>query len=281
MSLASERASSKYDDLLARAVSRLPEPSPDSRREIYRRAQAALQRRLRGQRPQMPEADIAREEGALNDAIARVEAHAEKAAGRGEAEGDGERPAHSWLVELMRRAALDGPEVEPAPSAIDFAPKRARAYAPPPRPAFFPRLVTDRDAPAPKKAQEPRSRSAPNAEEAQAFLSRLCESVGAEASALVSPDGSIIASAMSDGMEEARLAAIASALKSLGVGAAAALACGTAQEAIIRGEAGYAILIGEGNALLLTVAKDAGKLGAIRAQMYEAIKSLRSSPPLQ
>jgi hypothetical protein len=64
-----------YQSLLARAVANLPEASsPIKRQAIYERARKALLTQLRTLRPPLPEGDIAREERALDDAIAAVEA---------------------------------------------------------------------------------------------------------------------------------------------------------------------------------------------------------------
>lgn len=63
-----------YYELLARAVANLPKTSPPStRRAIYERARKALTNQLRSLKPQLPESDIAREEKALDEAVARLE----------------------------------------------------------------------------------------------------------------------------------------------------------------------------------------------------------------
>ena len=49
-----------YYNLLARAVSGLPNATPDSRKAIYERARKALLGQLRAMQPPVPEADIAR-----------------------------------------------------------------------------------------------------------------------------------------------------------------------------------------------------------------------------
>ena len=64
-----------YQSVLTRAVAKLPgASSADMRRAIYDRAREAMLTRLRGLHPRMPESDITREEIALNQAIALVEA---------------------------------------------------------------------------------------------------------------------------------------------------------------------------------------------------------------
>src|SRR5579871_4268251 len=81
-----------YQSLLTRAVANLPPGSPASARQaIYDRARNALLTQLRGLRPPLPDGDIAREESALNRAIATVEAGFVPAADAGA--GDAPAPA--------------------------------------------------------------------------------------------------------------------------------------------------------------------------------------------
>jgi hypothetical protein len=64
-----------YQSLLTRAVANLPSGSSAATRQaIYDRARKALLTQLRTLRPPLPESDITREENALNQAIAQVEA---------------------------------------------------------------------------------------------------------------------------------------------------------------------------------------------------------------
>ena len=63
-----------YHSLLMRAVANLPNSGPPSTRAaIYDRARKALLNQLRSLRPPLPESDIAREEKALDAAIAEIE----------------------------------------------------------------------------------------------------------------------------------------------------------------------------------------------------------------
>ena len=63
-----------YYSLLLKAVGNLPKASPPTaRKAIYDRARAALVRQLRSLGPTLSEADIAREEAALEAAVARLE----------------------------------------------------------------------------------------------------------------------------------------------------------------------------------------------------------------
>ena len=61
--------------LVARAVERLPERSPDRRRAIYKRARSALTDQLRALDPPLSNRELARLQRSLEDAINRVEAH--------------------------------------------------------------------------------------------------------------------------------------------------------------------------------------------------------------
>ncbi len=62
-----------YYSLISRAISALPQQKPDTRQAVYSRARKALQSQLRGIQPPVPEADIAAEGRALEEAIARLE----------------------------------------------------------------------------------------------------------------------------------------------------------------------------------------------------------------
>lgn len=65
-----------YYTLLQRAISGLPESTPESRGAIYERARTVLVQQLRNVEPPLPEADIDREYAALDLVIARIEAEA-------------------------------------------------------------------------------------------------------------------------------------------------------------------------------------------------------------
>src|SRR5579862_9870552 len=105
-----------YYSLLARAVANLPKTSPPSaRRAIYERARKALTNQLRSLKPQLPESDIAREERALDDAVARLETEFE--------------PAVAEVQALPHAEPAAAPPPPPPP------PPRAAPVTPPPAPA--------------------------------------------------------------------------------------------------------------------------------------------------
>ena len=67
-------------------------------------------------------------------------------------------------------------------------------------------------------------------------------SADVEASALISTDGLMIASALPQGMDEDRVGAMSAALLSLGDRAARELARGTLERVLLQGERGYVII---------------------------------------
>lgn len=102
------------------------------------------------------------------------------------------------------------------------------------------------------------------------------DSPGVEASALISEDGLMIASALTPSMEESRVAGMTATLLNLGGRAALELNRGGVQEVIVRGDHGYAVLISAGRgALLLALTNESSKLGLIFFDMKEAIRALQ------
>ena len=97
-----------------------------------------------------------------------------------------------------------------------------------------------------------------------------------EASALISEDGLIIASALPQHVEEVRVAGISSVLLSLGQRAAHELARGEPDEVIIRGANGYVIMVAAttGTLLLLLAGRDA-KLGLVFLDVSRAVQQIK------
>ena len=96
-----------------------------------------------------------------------------------------------------------------------------------------------------------------------------------EASALISTDGLMMASALPQGMDEDRVGAMSAALLSLGDRATKELVRGTLQRVLLQGERGYVIMSASGPEAVLTVlAKPNAKLGLIFLDMKRAAESL-------
>lgn len=111
------------------------------------------------------------------------------------------------------------------------------------------------------------------------FLKKLSnELLGLEASALISEDGLMIASALSASMEETRVAGMTATLLSLGSRASMELKRGAVQEVIVRGDHGYVVLISAGRGtLLLALTNESSKLGLIFFDMREAVVDLQKA----
>jgi predicted regulator of Ras-like GTPase activity (Roadblock/LC7/MglB family) len=100
-------------------------------------------------------------------------------------------------------------------------------------------------------------------------------STDVEASALVSVDGLIMASALPPDVEEDRVSAMSAAMLSLGDRIAAELGRGTLDQVYIRGNNGYVLLLDVGEEAVLTVlARQDAKLGMIFLDMKRAAEDL-------
>jgi predicted regulator of Ras-like GTPase activity (Roadblock/LC7/MglB family) len=89
-----------------------------------------------------------------------------------------------------------------------------------------------------------------------------------EASAVVSVDGLMIASALPKDVEEDRVAAMSAAMLSLGERTASELARGDLSEVYVKGENGYVVLMASGeNAVLTALARKDAKLGLVFLDM--------------
>ena len=96
-----------------------------------------------------------------------------------------------------------------------------------------------------------------------------------EASAVVSVDGLIMASALPAGSEEDRVSAMSAAMLSLGERIATELGRGTLDEVYIRGEDGFVVLTAVGEEAVLTaLARQNAKLGLIFLEMRRAAEDL-------
>ena len=89
-----------------------------------------------------------------------------------------------------------------------------------------------------------------------------------EASAVVSVDGLMIASALPQDVEEDRVAAMSAAMLSLGERTALELARGGLSEVYVKGENGYVVLMASGeDAVLTALARKDAKLGLVFLDM--------------
>ena len=96
-----------------------------------------------------------------------------------------------------------------------------------------------------------------------------------EASAVVSVDGLIMASALPAGVEEDRVSAMSAAMLSLGERIAGELRRGVLDEVYVKGNHGYVLLTAVGQEAVLTVlAREGAKLGLIFLDMRRAAEDL-------
>jgi predicted regulator of Ras-like GTPase activity (Roadblock/LC7/MglB family) len=96
-----------------------------------------------------------------------------------------------------------------------------------------------------------------------------------EASAVVSVDGLIMASALPAEVEEDRVSAMSAAMLSLGERISNELGRGTLDQVYIRGNNGFVILTAVGEEAVLTaLAREGAKLGLVFLEMRRAAESL-------
>ncbi|THD42280.1 MAG: hypothetical protein E7774_16100 [Bradyrhizobium sp.] len=169
-----------YYTLLSKAVSNLPKAGPEpARKAIYERARKALVRQLRSLGPSLSEADIAREEAALEAAIGKLETQfgsssaSSVAATRSPSSTFGARPADS-----ARPSSFTSPP-RPAPNASGG--RIAMPDTPLARPAPPP-LSSGRPQP-----QAPRPGVSPGASPADRFAASVAAARSAYAPASAAP----------------------------------------------------------------------------------------------
>ncbi|MBN1878051.1 MAG: roadblock/LC7 domain-containing protein [Anaerolineae bacterium] len=98
-----------------------------------------------------------------------------------------------------------------------------------------------------------------------------------EASAIVSVDGLIIASALPAGSEEDRVSAMSAAMLSLGERISMELRRGNLDQVYVKGDQGYVLLMSIGEEAVLTaLARPKAKLGLVFLEMRRAVESLSS-----
>jgi predicted regulator of Ras-like GTPase activity (Roadblock/LC7/MglB family) len=97
-----------------------------------------------------------------------------------------------------------------------------------------------------------------------------------EASAIVSVDGLIIASALPAEVEEDRVSAMSAAMLSLGERIASELGRGGLEQVYIKGDSGFIVLTSVGEEAVLTaLARENAKLGLIFLEMRRAADDLK------
>lgn len=288
-----------YYQLLTWVVDNLPDQSLEEREKIYLRARTALLSQLRSATPAVPVEAILTEQAALDEAIGRLETRIEDAIRAASAPPALPPPAKrgSWLSDLLARASRDDePDIAPVQaSAVPAPPPAARSRVvqkeaeqvvvtrldPAPfaviQPTIQRHLMTQRTHSSVTLSRVVRKKPRSRIDELNKILRKLQnDSPGVEASALISEDGLMIASALATSMEESRVAGMTATLLNLGGRAAMELNRGAVQEVIVRGDRGYAVLISAGRgALLLALANESSKLGLIFFDMKEAIRTLQ------
>jgi hypothetical protein len=164
-----------YQSLLTRAVANLPSTgSAAARQAIYDRARKALLTQLRTLRPPLPESDITREENALNQAIAQVEAkfggtdaaHAEPTPAKTAASAAGHPAGEKPLA-----AAAPRPASASQPSVSVSAPAAHAQNAPAPGSlarAAAPAAATSSGLPHPPATRPPVAQTQPRLDAARA-----------------------------------------------------------------------------------------------------------------
>lgn len=97
-----------------------------------------------------------------------------------------------------------------------------------------------------------------------------------EACAVVSEDGLIIASSLPQDVEEARVAAMAAAMISMGERTSSELKRGKLEQLFVKGDNGYVINMHAGEyAVLLALTRAEAKLGLIFLDMKRAAEGIR------
>ena len=97
-----------------------------------------------------------------------------------------------------------------------------------------------------------------------------------EASALISEDGLMIASALPSHVDEMRVAGMSAILLSLGTRASSELERGSVEEVLVRGDDGYAVMVAAGSGtLLLVMANKQAKLGLIFLDMRRVVTDVK------
>jgi len=147
-----------YYSLLSRAVSNLPKTgSASSRKAVYDRARSALVAQLRSLQPPLPEADITREQSALDNAAAKLEAEIAATAASAAA-AQAARPAPAAKPAQPSSSPPRGAQPAPTkPASVSQPPKASAAtgVATATKPAAAAANVRPPPAPGPAPATRP------------------------------------------------------------------------------------------------------------------------------
>lgn len=96
-----------------------------------------------------------------------------------------------------------------------------------------------------------------------------------EASAVVSTDGLVMASALPKDVEEDRVAAMSAAMLSLGERTSKELMKGSLEQVFVKGQNGYVLLMGAGEEAVLTaLARKDAKLGLVFLDMKRTAEKI-------
>jgi len=96
-----------------------------------------------------------------------------------------------------------------------------------------------------------------------------------DASAIISTDGLMMASALPQGLDEDRMGAMSAAMLSLGDRTSNELARGALEQVLVKGTGGYVLMTGAGKEAVITVlAKPNAKLGLIFLDVKRAAEGV-------
>lgn len=110
----------------------------------------------------------------------------------------------------------------------------------------------------------------------KALQGLLSSSGDIEGSAIVSEDGLIIASALQQGIEEGRVAAMSSAMLSIGDRIGMELKRGKLEQIFVKGELGFIVLMHAGaHAVLVALARKEAKLGLLFLDMQRTADEVK------
>jgi len=281
------------------AVQRRPEIGAQERRSIYAAAREALIGELRQIDPPPDGTVVALERKEFEKAVFRLEYEFVSPPRHGKANGSSPAsPAEAVPSPAPPPPCATGIAVE-REEAAERKENTAKPVSPPaPLPAFVwpPRrpdppaapVLAASSAPRQPPATTPTSKSpSPHAAEWESLMSRLDEmkdilrklqsdTPGVEASALISGDGRVMASALSTDVDEARVAGMTATLLGLGARASTALGRGAVKEIILHGDDGYASVVDAGRGvMLLTLANGSTKLGSMFSDLNQAAHALK------